>query len=125
MIHPQYILGIIDSGSANFSIEKWHGEYIFRFSIYYIEPKILYKIKKRFQSGKVIQLSDNLWSLNIKKRFDVLLQFFIKNKLLNIKQRIKFIRFYYLYQKLIIEKDTTKLRKEQQKINKRLKYFNL
>ncbi len=124
LIHPQYILGLIDANTAQLYITKNESLYSFQFSIYNNDPKTLYKIKKRFGSGKVIELDNNMWVLNIKKQLDNVNQFFIKNHLLNKEQRIKFIRFNYLYQKLIVERDKIKTRKEQQRIDKRLKYFS-
>ncbi len=124
LIHPQYILGLVDSDKSKLYITKTEKSYTFQFSIYNNDPKTLYKIKKRFGSGKVIELNNNEWVLNIKKQLDNVNQFFIKNHLLNKEQRIKFIRFNYLYQKLIVEQDRIKTRKEQQRIDKRLKYFD-
>lgn len=119
LIHPQYIVGMVDSGSASFKIKMVNIEYIFTFNIYSNDVKLLYKIKKRFKVGKVIEL-DTTKVLKISTNIEDIIQFFRKNKLLNTKHKIEFLRWSYLYQKLIIEKDIEKQPKEIQRINKRL-----
>ena len=122
LIHPQYIIGICDSNKTEFKIIKKYNTYSFEINTYLPDIQILYKIKERFKTGKIIKLK-NGYCLKISKNLDNIIQFYFKNKLLNKYQHITFLRWQYLYQKLIIEKDTVKTIKEVKKINKRLSYF--
>jgi hypothetical protein len=49
MVHPQYILGIFDSGLGKFEIKKYNTCYKFRILIYNSDIKVLYKVKNRFK----------------------------------------------------------------------------
>lgn len=123
MIHPQYIVAVTDIGSGQFKVFVKETEISFEFNIYLNDVKTLYKIKKRFQSGKIIELDKEQYVLKINKQLQTVIHFFRKNSLLNKYQHVKFQRWAYLYQKLIIEKDTDKSSKEMKKIKKRLLYF--
>lgn len=118
LIHPQYIVGLVDGGTGRFEIDFNKME--FKFRINHNDIKTLYKIKTRFKHGKII---DNY--IVFKKQPQTIIDFFRKNDLLNIKTRLQFMRWAYLYQKLVIEKDVIKQRKEQLKINRRIKYFEI
>jgi hypothetical protein len=118
MIHPQYIIALTDVNQCRFKYINGH----FEFNIYLNDIKVLYKIKKRFKTGKVIELDDTL-VLKITKQLETVIEFYRKNKINNIQQVVTFHRWAYLYQKLIIEKDTKKNRKEQRRIEKRLNFF--
>ena len=54
MIHPQYIVSLVDFGSGKFIIRNINNIYKFEFNIYCKDIKILYKIKDRFKIGKII-----------------------------------------------------------------------
>jgi len=122
MIHPQYIVSLVDFGSGKFIIRNINNIYKFEFNIYCKDIKILYKIKDRFKIGKII-IKDNANILKINKQLDIICNFFLKNKLLNTSQHILFLNWLYLYNKLIIKKDNF-TEKEVLKISRRLKKFS-
>ncbi len=102
MIHPQYIIGLVDAGVCQFKIYKVKDKYVFIFNIYLKDIKILYQIKNRFKTGKIINL-DNIYVLRISKQLDNIINFFERNRILTTKQRIISIRWIYLYKKLILQ----------------------
>ena len=120
MIHPQYIVGIFDSGLGKFEIVKYKTCYKFKITIHGLNIKVLYKIKKRFKSGKVV-IDKNI--LVITKQLTPILKFFYKNKCLTLKKSVEFYKFAYLYQKLIVEYNVVKTEKELRRINNKLHYF--
>jgi hypothetical protein len=120
-IHPQYIIGIVDSKLGDFKIERFKEQLIFKFEIISYDISILARIKKRFNSGRII-LKNDQYILKITKQLQNVISFFEKNKLINKHQHIKFMRFRYLYLKTYDIKNT-KLEKEQIKFNKRLQTF--
>jgi hypothetical protein len=125
MIHPEYIKAFIDSYSGTFRISKFKNEYKFDVCFYSDNIQLLYKIKYRFKNGKIIELFSKRYVLKISKQLEDIIRFFIKNRPLNTKQQILFLRWQYLYTKLIIEKDIIKSDKENRRIKRRLSYFNI
>ena len=123
MIHPQYIIGLFDSNKGIFEIKKYHNCYKFRILIYSSSIQVLYKIKKRFNNGKVKQLKNNEYVLIFDKQLDSIISFFYTNKLLYIKKSVEFYKFSYLYKKLIIEKDINLTEKELRRVINKLHYF--
>jgi hypothetical protein len=106
--------------SGNFYIRKFKDKYIFTVSFYSKDVKILYKIKKRFKTGKIIyKKSINI--LKITKNIEVLIDFFYKNKLLNQEKSIKFYQFSYLFQK---NQKSNLSDKEIMKFNTKIKNFH-
>ena len=116
LIHPQYIIGSFDS-LGKFEIRKYKNCYKFRILFYSTNIQVLYKIKERFKVGKI---RNNY--LIIDKQLEIVIDFFYKNKLMT-KKSIEFYKFAYLYQKLIIEKNSCKTEKEFRKIINKLTYF--
>lgn len=124
MIHPQYLIALIDVGICQFKIINKYGKYTFEFNVYLNDVQTLYKIKHRFKSGKVIELTKNKFILKITSDLDKIILFCQKNSILNRKQHITFQRWAYLYQKLILEKDKPKSFRESLKISRRLEHFS-
>ena len=122
MIHPQYIIALIDVDIIQFKMYYKYNKYNFECDVYLNDIQTLYKIKQRFNSGKIININGIL-CLKITKQLEKLILFCRKNKILNKYKHVHFQRWAYLYQKLIIEKDIIKNIKETRKINRRLEYF--
>jgi hypothetical protein len=125
MIHPEYIKAFFDTYSAKFLITKFKDEYTFMLCFYSDNAQLLYKIKDRFKNGKVIDLSSRTYILKISKQLDPVIAFINKNRPYNTPAQIEFLRWAYLYRKLITEKDLIKSDKELRRINRRLDYFKI
>lgn len=126
LIHPQYIIALCDCGFTEFKLFIKKNQFQFEVDTYSNNIQLLYKIKDRFKTGKIIILENELekvYCLKITKNLDKIIEFYLKNKLLNKIKHITFLRWQYLYQKLILEKDKKKTDKELNRIQKRLKYF--
>lgn len=124
MIQPQYISALIDFDILQFNIHQFKDDYIFICEMKSTDIKLLYKIKKRFKSGKIISL-ENIFLLKITKDLDKLILFIRHNPPFIAKKHANFLRWAYLYQKLIIEKSIVKTDKELRRISRRLKCFGL
>jgi hypothetical protein len=122
MIHPQYIIAYIDCNKCKFIIKQRGPNLDFEICFYSLDIKILYMIKRRFKSGKIIKLNEQ-YVLKINKQLTTILEFIYNNKPLSIIGNINFYRFSYLYQKLYINKKQEKSEKEIKKIKKRMQYF--
>lgn len=121
MIHPQYILALADTFILQFKILKKYKKYNFEMNIYLNDIQILYKIKERFKSGKILNIN-NQYLLTIRNNFQKIIEFFEKNKIMNKQQHLTFKRWAYLYKKLQQEQISEK---ENKKIIKRLTYFGV
>ena len=124
MIHPQYIVSLVDYNHGVFEVKPWNNYVYFRFVIYNSDVRILHKIKERFKSGKIIQ-KDDIFILILSKQLDNVIQFFRKNRLLNTTKHVEFLNWAYLNQKLIDEKDVLKSEKELKKIKRRLVKYDI
>ena len=113
-LHPQYILGLIDSGICEFKIYNIHNNYIFYIQFKLENIQLLYKIKEYFRNGKII--NNNI--LKISSNFDYIFTFLLKNRLLNTEVQIQFLRWRWLYIKLKLENYSI-----DNKVKKRLGYF--
>ena len=138
LIHPEYIKALFDMNSASFRLTKFQDEYTFMICFYLDNIQLLYKIKDRFKNGKVIDLSSTKcifkngeitevkvkkYVLKISKQLEPLIIFFNKNRPYNTPAQVEFLRWAYLYRKLITEKDLLKSDKELRRIKRRLDYF--
>lgn len=121
MIHPQYILALTDTFILQFKIIKKYNKYNFEINIYLNDIQILYKIKERFKSGKILNIN-NQYLLTIRNNFQKIIEFFEKNKIMNKQQHLTFKRWAYLYKKLQQEQISEK---ENKKIIRRLTYFGV
>lgn len=120
-IHPQYILALADTFILQFRIIKKYNKYNFEMNIYLNDIQILYKIKERFKSGKILNIN-NQYLLTIRNNFQKIIEFFEKNKIMNKQQHLTFKRWAYLYKKLQQEQISER---ENKKIIKRLTYFGV
>ena len=125
MIHPEYIKACFDTYSAFFRVTEFKGSYEFSICFTSDNIQLLYKIKQRFKSGKVIQLFPKKFVLKISKQLDPIIEFLNRNRPYNTPAQVQFLRWAYLYRKLVVEKSITKSDKEQRRINRRLNYFNI
>ena len=121
MIHPQYILALADTFILQFRIIKKYNKYNFEMNIYLNDIQILYKIKERFKSGKILNIN-NQYLLTIRNNFQKIIEFFEKNKIMNKQQHLTFKRWAYLYKKLQQEQISER---ENKKIIKRLTFFGV
>ena len=121
MIHPQYILALADTFILQFRIIKKYNKYNFEMNIYLNDIQILYKIKERFKSGKILNIN-NQYLLTIRNTFQKIIELFEKNKIMNKQQHLTFKRWCYLYNKLQQDKFSEK---ENKKIIRRLTYFGV
>lgn len=121
MVHPQYILALADTFILQFKIIKKYNKYNFEMNIYLNDIQILYKIKDRFKSGKILNIN-NQYLLTIRNNFEQIIQFFQKNRIMNKQQHLTFKRWAYLYKKLQQEQISEK---ENKKIIRRLTYFGV
>jgi len=125
MIHPEYIKACFDTYSAFFRVVEFKGQYDFQICFVSDNIQLLHKIKKRFKSGKIITLFSKKYVLKISKQLDPIIEFLNRNRPYNTPAQVQFLRWAYLYRKLIIEKEIIKSDKEQRRINRRLKYFTM
>lgn len=125
MIHPEYIKALFDSYSACFRVTKFKDTYLFDICFFSDNLQLLYKIKHRFKNGKVINLFPKRYVLKISKQLDPIIIFLNKNRPYNTPAQVQFLRWAYLYRKLIIEKEQVKSFKEQRRIDRRLKSFDI
>lgn len=123
MIHPEYIRSMIDMYNCKFSMYRIFDRYVFYIEFIHTDIKLLYKVKERFKTGKIIQLKNNAYVLKISKQLDHIIQFILNNRPYCLIQHINFLRWRYLYIKLYLEKDIIKTEKTWNKINFRLQYF--
>jgi hypothetical protein len=125
MIHPEYIKAFFDTYAACFRVNQFKDKYLFDICFYSDNIQLLYKIKARFKSGKIITLFHKKYILKINKQLDPIIIFLNKNRPYNTPAQIQFLRWAYLYRKLIIEKDIVKSDKELRRIRRRLEYFKI
>lgn len=123
MIHPEYIKSMFDCYSANFRVIEFKGTYQFDINFFSDNVQLLYKIKKRFNNGKILQLEHKKFVLKISKQLDPVIIFLNKNRPYNTPAQVQFLRWAYLYRKLVTEKDLIKSERELRRINRRLSYF--
>jgi hypothetical protein len=124
-MHPEYIKACFDNYSAFFRISEFKGSYEFSVCFTSDNIQLLYKIKKRFNNGKVIELFPKKYLLKISKQLDPIIVFLNRNRPYNTPAQVQFLRWAYLYRKLIVEKNTIKSDKELRRINRRLDYFKI
>jgi hypothetical protein len=122
-INESYISSLIDSEKVNFNLTILNDNYIFNIAIFPCNIKVAYGIKHYFQNGKVIE-KDNITIIKITRQLEDTIKKIRNLKIYNINQKVKFLRFAYLYQKLIVENDKVKTLKELNKINKRINWIS-
>lgn len=121
-IHPQYLIALADYQAIQFIIETPKPtSFNFVMMCYCDDIKLLYKIKDKFKSGKIIKLADT-YCLKITKQLQNVIKFFLKNRPKIAKVHSRFLRWQYLYNKLIENKQEL-TEKEQNKIDVRLESF--
>ena len=122
MIHPQYLVALVDFNIMQFKV--WQNsqnikDFNFEVDVYCEDIQLLYKIKERFKSGKIVNTNSGT-CLKITKNLDIIIQFFRKNSPKRRYMRVYFQRWSYLYLKLVTEKNKVQTDKEFKKIERRL-----